>query len=459
MYEIKVKKLTSTEMSLLDLSSYAALTCYNPELPETGKRINVKDRLFETGHHTTLQHNYYTFVIDGLAVGDVIFGLHLASAFYNSDQRSGRFCIDMFKNPDYGKFYEYIKTFWPELDDVLMCKISLYIEYGIQIFNEYQPAAVRIAETLLRKERPFFPEKNIASTAEKIANEQLRNFIPIIFPTGLVFTINLCTLVALWQSAWTPVMKHVTDKMVAIIVSEDDTLKEFFREEDRIGKEWFAQIETREDCIITSSRSLLPEVRVDHKKLFIVPNDWQHPVDKLHFRPECMDNSIQRITTSQLLSVATMGQDQRHRTIQRGMPAFTGRFYLAPILQELKLDDAAKKLMYMWKEINMFSSLPTLTMNLAPYGAEVRYEKSAEINALLHESSKRLCWCAQEEIYNLALMFRKNLANQLGESSEIVKMLNPPCYADGKCLEGPRYCGRDIKLREQPDKYFVSRKV
>ena len=114
MYEINVKKMTSAEMSLLDLSSYSALTCYNPDLPEVGKTIDVKKRLFETGHHTTLQHNYYTFAIDGLAVADVTFGLHLASPFYNSDQRSGRFCIDMFKNPDYDGFSSYIKTFWPK---------------------------------------------------------------------------------------------------------------------------------------------------------------------------------------------------------------------------------------------------------------------------------------------------------------------------------------------------------
>lgn len=459
MYEIKVKKLTSTEMSLLDLSSYAALTCYNPELPDIGKRINVKDRLFETGHHTTLQHNYYTFIIDGLAVADVTFGLHLAASFYNSDQRSGRFCIDMFKNPDYEQFESYIRTFWPNVDDTVVSEIIEYIQYGIDVFNYYQPTAVAIAKRLLQEERPHFPEKNLESTAEKIANEQLRNFIPIIFPTGLVFTVNFSTLVAFWQSAWTPVMKDVMDKMVAIVVDGEPELKEFFREEDRIGKEWSLNVIENEDVYtINSPRALLPYINVDSESLFIPPKEWQHPVDKLHFRPECMDNSIQRITFTEFLSVATMGQDQRHRTIQRGIPSFTRGFYLSPLLQQLQLDIAAKELMQQWSTI-VGNCPSTLSMNLAPYGAEVTYKKSAEINALLHESSKRLCWCAQEEIYNLALDVRKGLVARLGDDNALVKMLNPPCFADGKCLEGLRYCGRDIKLRENPDMYFVSRKV
>ncbi len=454
---IIVKKITATEMSLLDLSSYAALTCYNPEIPEIGKRIHVKDRLFETGHHTTLQHNSYTFAIDGLAVADVTFGLHLAASFYNSDQRSGRFCIDMFKNPDYGQFESYIRTFWPDVSNTVVSEIIEYIQYGIGVFNCYQPTAVAIAKRLLQEERPHFPEKNLESTAEKIANEQLRNFISIIFPTGLIFTVNFSTLVAFWQSAWTPVMKHVMDKMVAIVVDGEPELKEFFREEDRIGKEWSVKIAMNE-VYITAPRAFMPQVNVDFEKLFIPPKAWQHPVDKLHFRPECMDNSIQRITFTEYVSVATMGQDQRHRTIQRGIPEFTREFYLAPLLQKLQLTSAAEELMQRWiKIIDVCPS--TLAMNLAPYGAEIRYKKSAEINALLHESSKRLCWCAQEEIYNLALDVRKGLVAKLGDDNKLVQMLNPPCFADGKCLEGLRYCGRDIKLREHPDNYFVPRQV
>jgi len=458
MYEINVKKMTSSEMSLLDLSSYSALTCYNPELPEIGKNIDVKKRLFETGHHTTLQHTYYTFAIDGLAVADVTFGLHLASPFYNSDQRSGRFCIDMFKTPDYEGFASYIRTFWPKVDDVVVSEILEYIKYGIGIFNHYQPTAVAIASRLIQEERPHFPEKNLITTAEKIANEQLRNFIPIIFPTGLIFTLNFSALVAFWQSAWTPVMKAVMDKMAAIVIDGEPDLKEFFREEDRINSEWSVEFSTNQVYTINSPRALLPHVNIDPDTLFVPPKEWQHPVDKLHFRPECMDNSIQRITFSEFLSVATMGQDQRHRTIQRGIPTFTRGFYLAPLLQQLQLQSAAENLMQRWEKIIEICP-PTLAMNLAPYGAEVTYKKSAEINALLHESSKRLCWSAQEEIYNLALDVRKGLVARLGEDNALVQMLNPPCFADGKCLEGVRYCGRNIKLREQPEQYFVPRKV
>lgn len=463
MYKINVKKLTASEMVLLDLSSYAALTCYNPDLPEIGKNIDVKKRLFETGHHTTLQHNYYTFAIDGLAVADVTFGLHLTSPFYNSDQRSGRFCIDMFKNPDYLGFESYIKTFWPEVEDVVVNEILEYIKYGIDIFNEYQPVATKIAEKLLQEERPFFPKKTLASTAEKIANEQLRNFIPIIFPTGLVFTVNFSALVALWQSAWTPVMKDILDKMVQEVVLTQPELQEYFKTEDRIEKSWSTLIDKNPTQIISESPAFFLDPNNPLPDWVYVPDKrWQHPVDKLHFRPECMDNDTHEVKGIVSLSVATMGQDQRHRTIKRSSPVFSGRFYLAPILQELKLQKYAEILMKKWLRLSgrRQNVIPrTLVMNLAPYGAEIEYIKSAPINPLIHESSKRLCWCAQEEIYNLALKMREGLVSKLGNDHELVKMLNPPCFADGKCLEGVRYCGRDIKLREQPEQYFVPRKV
>lgn len=463
MYEINVKKLTASEMALLDLSSYAALACYNPELPEMGKNIDVKKRLFETGHHTTLQHKYYTFAIDGLAVGDVTFGLHLASSFYNTDQRSGRFCIDMFKKPDYSNFESYIRTFWPEIEDVVVHEILEYIRYGIDVFNEYQPAAAKVAEKLMQAERPFFPPKNLVSNAEKIANEQLRNFIPIIFPTGLVFTVNFSALVAFWQSAWTPVMKDVLDRMVHEVVLTEPELQDYFQPEDRISQDWSVPMSTTPTQIISTSPTFVLDTNNPLPDWIYVPDKkWQHPVDKLQFRPECMDNDVYQVKGTVNLSVATMGQDQRHRTIKRSSPLFSGSFYLAPILQELKLHKQAEVLMKKWSQFfgrhhNVVPS--TLIMNLAPYGAEVQYTKSAPINALIHESSKRLCWCAQEEIYNLALGMREGLLQQLGEHHELIKMLNPPCYADGKCLEGPRYCGRDNSLRTQPDKYFVLRKV
>jgi len=97
-------------------------------------------------------------------------------------------------------------------------------------------------------------------------------------------------------------------------------------------------------------------------------------------------------------------------------------------------------------------------MVLAPYGAVVEYIKKGSFNAILHEQYKRLCWCAQEEIYYLGALEREAIIDFCGNDAEILTMFQPPCFETGKCAEGERYCGRDIKLRKG-DEYFPRRVV
>ena len=84
-------------------------------------------------------------------------------------------------------------------------------------------------------------------------------------------------------------------------------------------------------------------------------------------------------------------------------------------------------------------------------------KKMADLNALIHEQGKRTCWCAQEEIYHLSVALREVLA-EIPEAKELLSVLAPPCFVCGKCQEGARYCGRDIKGTSK-ENYFSKRKV
>ena len=155
-----------------------------------------------------------------------------------------------------------------------------------------------------------------------------------------------------------------------------------------------------------------------------------------------MDNNFGEIKTDIEISLATMGQDQRHRTISRSEPYFTGRFYLPPLLKEMGLENKAMNFCVdglMWFE----KIPPTLTKVIAPYGAMVRYCKRGSLNAIMHEQMKRLCWCAQEEIYHLS----RKLRNQVS-SDNLLSVFAPVCYKTGICGEGVRYCGSDINTME-----------
>ncbi len=455
---IKVKLLAHTDADPLVLASHAAKVCYQSEMPEFGKLLDVKKRLFDVGHHTTLQHTYFTFAIEGISVGDITLGMHLAHPFYNSDQRSGRYCAKMFEEPDFVEIEKYVRQFWPQVKGEQRKKVMRYVRNAVAMYNKNIVAAREKSKVFLKAERPYVNEGYIEQNSPKIAQEQTRMFIPVIFPTAFDYTINLTALVAMYESAWTPAMRYVTEKMVEAVLEKFPELSFMFNPEKRRRDEWALEL-PKKSSIKISKKPKLKLLNIIGEKDFSMPESKDmHPVDHLHFKPEYMDNSFGAILTEIELSLATMGQDQRHRTIGRSKPRFTGNFYLPPILTSMGLQKDAIGLMEEWIKISR--EIPaTLAMIIAPYGAMVKYRKRGSFNAVAHEQGKRLCWCAQEEIYQACKLLRKAaIEKSKGKNSKLLKMLEPPCYRTGRCAEGNRYCGRDMKLRKRGD-YFPERKV
>jgi thymidylate synthase ThyX len=456
---IKVDLVAHTNIDPLILATLAGKTCYTEKMPEVSEvsDFGVEEKLFKVGHHTTLEHYFLTFTIKGIAVSDITFGMHLASPFYNSDQRSGRFCAKMFLEPDFGEIENYIHEFWPQVKKIERGKVMAYIKNGVGIYHKNISEAAKIAGEFLKKERPFANEKYVDQGALKISQEQMRMFISTIFPTAFYFTVDLIALVSLYESAWMPGMKEVTQKMADAFVEKFPQVHFMFNPERRRKDSWAMDM-PKSDSLNVKYIPSLNSLGIIGEKNFIVPDpEKMHPVDKLHFLPEMMDNSADGINVAVEISTATMGQDQRHRTIGRSQPKFSGNFYLPPILRKMKMESEAKKLMRQWIEIS--KNIPkSLAMAIAPYGAMVKYQKRGSFNAVLHEQAKRLCFCAQEEIYHLGKFLRMAIEKKKGKKSKLLRMLEPPCYRNGKCAEGGRYCGRDIKLRKSGD-YFPKRVV
>lgn len=435
---IEVGLLGFTSVRPDESASHAALTCYQDKLPELGKLIDVEKRLFSVGHHTTLQHWHATFTIEGIAVSDVTFGLHLASPFYNTDQRSGRFCGAMFANPDYLVFERYIREFWPEVGDEKVITILEYLEFAIGFYKDNLDEATALSKKHLAEERPKLIEKSLDANCGKIAQEQMRMFIPTIFPTALDYTINLSSLVALWTSAWSPQMRTITDLMRDLVLERNPEISFMFNPKQRRKDDWHPKKSVSGQCIEK------PEYKTKNVfvgKGFCTPDSSDmHPTDLLHFKPEMMNNSDSFVSAKIHISCATMGQDQRHRTIKRTEPFFTGYSYLPPLLAELKLGPKLVKVMELW-DIVSFKLPGTLSTILAPYGAMVMYKKSGDLNAIAHEMAKRTCWCTQEEIYHLSVLMREKVVER---NPELEPIFEPPCIKNGRCGEGSRYCGRDL---------------
>jgi len=443
---MKVTLKAKTDLSVSALASHAARVCYSINPETLNQPIDIKSRLFDPGHHTTLQHNYFTFFVEDIPVSAVLFGLHLTSPHYNSDQRSGRYS-KMYNEPDFDALRQSLLAYYP---DAPADKIMDWVKKGVQIYRDNIDRLTELAGAHIKAERPFVNEKYISQNAPKIAQEQLRVFISQIAPTALDFTVDLSALTALYRVAWSPEMRLATEQMANVIVSENPEIGYMFNAEKRATK-WSPKILSYQAEVAVEPTAKVLAVVGDESIVNTTP--LSDSLDTLPFTPDTMNNSQFLVQSEVVCSCATFGQDQRHRSLKRSSPSFTGAFYVPPLVAEAGLTETARAYMQEWLDLAKESNdVATL---VSPYGAMVKYQKTGDLNALVHEQAKRTCWCAQEEIYHLAVQLRAGLKEKIS-NVEILSRFAPPCMAKGLCQEGARFCGRNLKDKEN---YFPKRKI
>jgi len=458
MSEVKITKIAETNVDPTTLASHAARMCYTADTPQLGDTIDVKKRLFDTGHHSTLEHNYWTFMIENIPVSSMVFGLHLTAPFYDTDQRSGRFS-KMYENPDMDDIKNTIETYYPDLSARDVSLATDFVERGLSVYANNKDTVTEMARDAIHHERPNAPEKYVEQNAPKLAQEQLRMFVSMIAPTALDWTVDLATICAFYRTAWTPFMRDAMDKIVAEITKTNPDIAYMFDKDARNTKHWAPEFKAGQ-YLGTKTRPDFELLNYQYDDTRFRENKSRDTVDTLQFSPEYMDNSLMFVDSRIHIDAgATMGQDQRHRSIKRSKPVFTGYFYLPPLLAKAGLKDKADMFMRdYYKMVQSPEFSKSLMTSIAPYGAMVQYDKHADLNALIHEQGKRTCWCAQEAIYHLACDLRRELAGKIGEDAAVMKYMTPPCLSMGHCVEGARCCGRSIAL-DKINGYFRDRQI
>ena len=383
MSDIKVTKIAETDVSPTILASHAATMCYNADTPELGRTIDVKKRLFDTGHHSTLEHNYWTFMIANIPVSSVVFGLHLTAPFYDTDQRSGRFS-KMYDNPNMADIKNTLETYYPDAPQKHINDAYNFIECGLNVYADNIKHVTDLARDAICYERPKASDKYVESNAPKLAQEQLRGFVSMIAPTALDWTVDLATICAFYRTAWTPFMRDAMDKIVAEIKTEHPDIAYMFPESARSTRDWSPEFEKHYDIgpgtglVVPKTRYMGTKTRPEFKLLDykynnekFMPNQSRDTVDTLQFSPEYMDNSLMYVRSRIHIDAgATMGQDQRHRSIKRSKPVFTGCFYLPPLLDKAGLKPTADN--WMRDFYNMVRNPDfsrSLLTSISPYGA------------------------------------------------------------------------------------------
>lgn len=441
------------------LSQFAAATCYQPtheKVIKSAPHIDVENSLYRTRHHTTIQHgnHYLTFEIENIPVSLVTFGLHLTHPFYNSSQRSGRYCTTMFDLGD-EVMTDYIDSFinsnCHDVCDTILGKemVVNWVRDGINFYKNNINKMCELAEAAIRHERPHYTG-NVKLQAERIAQEQLRCVLSTIFTTRLVHTINVSSLLSMKAIAWNTPLRELLRMMCDTL--PDGKFKEFAKELDTLDyNEYVPRYKT--DYGTNTGLCCAPDVEVDPKCIYSGVNSKlielyngkfnNTLLDTFFFNPNTntIDPDNSTIKSYVEIPVSAFGQDQRHRTIRRSNPTVTGNFFVPPLVDQLP-DGKSFCADYIAEYIELTKSTSTGDMiHFIPYGAMVSYTKEADVRAYLHSANKRLCFNAESTISAMEKMTVQQLSGVLKTDT-----IDAPC-ATGKCPEGKRYCGRDLAHR------------
>ncbi len=184
------------------------------------------------------------------------------------------------------------------------------------------------------------------------------------------------------------------------------------------------------------------------------PHIASHINENIHSRiSRILQNAV--LVFSKKISHTADSQDQRHRMVPGSRPLLMTQFsgrpdYITPLLirsHRPALQKYTEGMEAIFSRIREFLDSGGLTeeaVYLLPNAFPVRFTESGDLLSLRHKWSLRLCYNAQEEIFQASL----EEVRQLEEREPLLKgFFRAPCYLRKKaginppCPEGSRFCG------------------
>jgi len=457
-----------------DVNMAAAKNCYSSQgiasiLP--GCKSDLIEEIFNAGHHTVLEHTYFTFTLENISRHFVWSFLH-SHPFYNSEQVSQRYVEVNEKN--------YVV---PPLDANCETIYQETINFQMQQYQKLTDMLQKLIEA-----------ETECKSSRKRAMEIARYVLPIGTTTHLYHTISLVTLLRYWwmrksgdlPTEQTEVIKEMVQLVLTIepryaalfnisntLIGNTDTVttcKYGSYQNDLYAKEFDLSLNNHNSKLVNygtdNEQTVSESVREVCSRHMNVSNEFTIALAFMKKSKGSLNTStMQKLdrclshatyTFKKKISHTADSQDQRHRTVMGSRPNFVipdNPDYITPLIivgdREIKKEyDETMKVT--WEGISNLRKhgVPSeFTQYLLPNAVSIRFSETGNLLNLRHKYAMRLCYNAQEEIWRVTL----DEVNQIRRINPIIgKYLLPPCTirlsANEKpyCPEGKRFCGTRV---------------
>jgi len=480
-----------------------ARTCYSSQVIHAadvskddvtrGRRDAIAQSIYKAGHHTTIQHATFQFVLDKVS-RQVIWSFLHSHPFYNSEQVSQRY-VEM--KPENFTI--------PALRDENVERYTLAIG---ELMEAYHELSRRLEPTVVKEFKRLFPVRNLEekrwkSAIKKRCQEVSRYVLPVATHAHLYHTISGLTLHRyhrLCRQFDVPMEQQVIiEKMVEAVNRFDpeffkfiedplpleQTLefqvlqtfdenarccwpKAFIREFDRelggLSSRLIDYKANSESVLAQSVRSVMavPQSAMSDKEAI----DWVLNPAKNPYLSESLNlTSLSKLTRTLVhphftfkkkISHTADSQDQRHRMTPASRPVLIRQVlwdepdYIVPLLiQEtpaaLELFQSVMK--RLWGHMSALVNAGETESNvsyLLPNAFPIRFEESGDLLNFHHKWTHRLCYTAQEEIWKTS---KEEVLQIQKIFPQIGKYFGAPCWMRQEagvrpfCPEGDRFCG------------------
>jgi flavin-dependent thymidylate synthase len=478
----------------------AARTCYSSngvvrdEDLKAGGESLAKD-LYDAGHHTTLEHAYFQFSLENVSRQFLWSFLH-AHPFYNSEQVSQRYVK-----------VRASQCFVPPLSGEARSTYLMGLEEQLAFYRELIGLLMPLATAAYDRRFPARARKRekYGKEIEKKAQEIARYVLPVATCSYLYHTVSALTLLRYWRMCGqydAPYEQRlVVGRMVEALLEVDPEYYRlladpipveetpefgFFRDRpDAASPEGRASFVREFDASLGGRVSRLvdwksrgeEETARAVREVLGVPSSGLSDEDAIALAVSPERNSIlgdalnlttmdklaramhhSAYTFRKKLSHAADSQDQRHRMTPASRPILAAHAtgepdFVTPTL--VRKDPAvenryAEMMGQVWERIGRLRKLGVpdeFALYLLPNAVSIRFTESSDFLNLRHKHVMRLCYLAQEEIWQASV----DEALQVSAvHPRLGRALLPPCTirmesgARPWCPEGSRFCGEPV---------------